>query len=122
MVPISFVSEHIETLQEIDIEYRELAEEAGIHGFHRVPALDTDQDFIDDLALMVDEAADAKPVLFSDLEKPEKKVKIYPQDKSAWGMTPVAEVWNGRLAMLGFLALIAEIVTGRGPLHLIGLL
>jgi ferrochelatase len=37
-------------------------------------------------------------------------------------MTPVAEVWNGRLAMLGFLALIAEIVTGQGPLHLIGLL
>ena len=122
VVPISFVSEHIETLQEIDIEYRELAEEAGIQGFHRVPALDTDQDFIDDLALMVDEAAEAKPVLFSDLEKPEKKVKIYPQDKSAWGMTPVAEVWNGRLAMLGFLALIAEIVTGQGPLHLIGLL
>jgi len=122
VVPISFVSEHIETLQEIDIEYRELAEEAGIHGFHRVPALDTDQGFIDDLALMVDEAAEKTPVLFSDLEKPEKKVKIYPQNKSAWGMTPVAEVWNGRLAMLGFLALIAEIMTGRGPLHLIGLL
>ncbi|MFK8181997.1 MAG: ferrochelatase [Phormidesmis sp.] len=122
VVPISFVSEHIETLQEIDIEYRELAEEAGIQGFHRVPALDTDQDFIADLALMVDEAAAAKPVLFTDLDKPEKKVKIYPQDKSAWGMTPVAEVWNGRLAMLGFLALLAEIVTGHGPLHLIGLL
>lgn len=41
VVPISFVSEHIETLQEIDIEYRELAEEVGIHGFHRVPALNT---------------------------------------------------------------------------------
>ena len=122
VVPISFVSEHIETLQEIDIEYRELAEEAGIHGFHRVPALDTDAGFIADLAQMVDEATESAPVRFSDLEKPEKKVKIYPQDKSAWGMTPVAEVWNGRLAMLGFLALMAEIVTGHGPLHLIGLL
>ncbi|NJM96340.1 MAG: ferrochelatase [Phormidesmis sp. RL_2_1] len=122
VVPISFVSEHIETLQEIDIEYREVAEEAGIHGFHRVPALDTDETFIADLAAMVDEALVAQPVHFSDLEKPEKKVKIYPQDKSAWGMTPVAEVWNGRLAMLGFLALLAEIVTGHGPLHLIGLL
>lgn len=122
VVPISFVSEHIETLQEIDIEYRELAEEAGIQGFHRVPALDTDEDFIADLAVMVDEAVESNPVRFSDLEKPEKKVKIYPQDKSAWGMTPVAEVWNGRLAMLGFLALMAEIVTGHGPLHLIGLL
>ncbi|HEY9906041.1 MAG TPA: ferrochelatase, partial [Thermosynechococcaceae cyanobacterium] len=37
VVPISFVSEHIETLQEIDMEYRELAEEAGIENFHRVP-------------------------------------------------------------------------------------
>jgi ferrochelatase len=30
VVPISFVSEHIETLQEIDMEYREVADEAGI--------------------------------------------------------------------------------------------
>ena len=30
VVPISFVSEHIETLEEIDIEYRELAESCGI--------------------------------------------------------------------------------------------
>ncbi|MGB7251671.1 MAG: ferrochelatase [Phormidesmis sp.] len=122
VVPISFVSEHIETLQEIDIEYREIAEEEGIEGFHRVPALDTYPGFVADLAAMVDEAIAAKPVHFSDLQKPEKKVKIYPQDKSAWGLTPVAEVWNGRFAMLGFLALLAEIVTGHGPLHLIGLL
>ena len=122
VVPISFVSEHIETLQEIDIEYREIAEEQGIEGFHRVPALDTYPRFVADLADMVEEALVGKPVHFSDLVKPEKKVRIYPQDKSAWGMTPVAEVWNGRLAMLGFLALIAEIVTGQGPLHLIGLL
>ncbi|MEL6470296.1 MAG: ferrochelatase [Cyanobacteria bacterium J06623_4] len=122
VVPISFVSEHIETLQEIDIEYREIAEEEGIRGFHRVPALDTYAGFIADLADLVEEALGSQPVRFSDLAKPEKKVKIYPQDKSAWGMTPVAEVWNGRLAMLGFLALLAEIITGQGPLHLIGLL
>ncbi len=122
VVPISFVSEHIETLQEIDIEYREIAEEAGIKGFHRVPALDTDETFIADLAAMVNEAILTPSVRFADLIKSEKRVKIYPQDKSAWGMTPVAEVWNGRLAMLGFLALLAEIATGHGPLHLIGLL
>ena len=29
-MPISFVSEHIETLEEIDMEYRELAHESGI--------------------------------------------------------------------------------------------
>jgi len=33
VVPVSFVSEHVETLEEIDMEYRELAEENGIHNW-----------------------------------------------------------------------------------------
>lgn len=49
-VPISFVSEHIETLEEIDMEYRELAEESGIEHWRRVPALNTNPVFINDLA------------------------------------------------------------------------
>jgi ferrochelatase len=56
VVPISFVSEHIETLQEIDIEYREVAELAGIHNFARVPALNTHPIFINDLAELVMES------------------------------------------------------------------
>lgn len=56
VVPISFVSEHIETLEEIDIEYRELAEENGISNWRRAPALNTDGTFIDDMADMVWEA------------------------------------------------------------------
>ncbi len=56
VVPISFVSEHIETLEEIDIEYRELAEESGISNWRRAPALNTDSIFIDDMADMVVEA------------------------------------------------------------------
>ncbi|ASC71973.1 uncharacterized protein XM38_029270 [Halomicronema hongdechloris C2206] len=121
VVPISFVSEHIETLQEIDIEYREIAEEAGIEGFHRVPALNTHGGFIDDMADMVVEALKAPRCLFSDVVQPEK-VKLYPQERSAWGLTPFAEVWNGRLAMVGFLALLLELVSGQGPLHFVGLL
>lgn len=35
VVPVSFVSEHIETLEEIDMEYREVAEEAGILNWRR---------------------------------------------------------------------------------------
>lgn len=35
VVPVSFVSEHIETLEEIDMEYREVAEEAGIANWRR---------------------------------------------------------------------------------------
>ena len=57
-VPISFVSEHIETLEEIDMEYRELAEESGVEQWGRVPALDTSPVFIDDLADAVVESLD----------------------------------------------------------------
>ncbi|BAC88780.1 ferrochelatase [Gloeobacter violaceus] len=52
-VPVSFISEHIETLQEIEIEYREVAEAAGIHDFRRAKALNVNKTFIDDLAEMV---------------------------------------------------------------------
>ena len=58
-VPISFVSEHIETLEEIDMEYRELAEESGVRRWGRVPALDTNQTFIDDLADAVVESLES---------------------------------------------------------------
>ena len=61
-VPVSFVSEHIETLEEIDQEYRELAEENGIEYWGRVPALDCDEVFIDDLANAVVEALPANAV------------------------------------------------------------
>ncbi|MGB5897910.1 MAG: ferrochelatase [Geitlerinemataceae cyanobacterium] len=122
VVPISFVSEHIETLQEIDIEYRELAEEAGIDRFYRVPALDTDPTFIDDLANLALEALEAPSMKFDTVARPQKKVKMSPQERWAWGMTPAAEVWNGRVAMVGFLLLLAEMISGSGPLHYIGLL
>ncbi|KAL9254138.1 Ferrochelatase-2, chloroplastic-like protein [Drosera capensis] len=55
-VPVSFVSEHIETLEEIDMEYRELALESGIEYWGRVPALNCTTTFIEDLADAVIEA------------------------------------------------------------------
>lgn len=122
VVPISFVSEHIETLQEIDIEYRELAEESGIHNFRRVPALNTHPLFIDSLAQLVIEALDAPSLKLAQVTQLKKKVKMYPQERWEWGMTTTAEVWNGRLAMLGFLALVLELISGHGPLHFVGLL
>jgi ferrochelatase len=39
VIPISFLTEHIETLHEINIEARELAESLGITEFHMMPAL-----------------------------------------------------------------------------------
>ncbi|HBB35316.1 MAG TPA: ferrochelatase [Cyanobacteria bacterium UBA8803] len=122
VVPISFVSEHIETLQEIDIEYRELAEEAGIENFQRVPALNTHPVFIDSLATLVVDALKAPNVQLSEVMRPKKMVKMYPQERWEWGMTTAAEVWNGRLAMIGFIALLLELISGQGPLHFVGLL
>ncbi|MCT7995137.1 ferrochelatase [Laspinema olomoucense] len=122
VVPISFVSEHIETLQEIDMEYREVAEEAGIKNFHRVPALNTHPVFIEDLANLVVEAIDAPPLTLDQVMRPQKNFKMYPQERWEWGMTTAAEVWNGRLAMLGFMGLLIELISGHGPLHFIGLL
>ena len=122
VVPISFVSEHIETLQEIDIEYREIAEEAGIENFQRVPALNTHPVFIDSLAQLVIESLEAKPRIFSEVTHPKENMKMYPQERWQWGMTTAAEVWNGRLAMVGFIALVLELISGHGPLHFVGLL
>ncbi|AFY33192.1 chlorophyll a/b-binding protein [Calothrix sp. PCC 7507] len=40
-----------------------------------------------------------------------------------WGFTPQAEVWNGRLAMIGFLAAaLVEVLSGQGFLHFWGIL
>ncbi|MEH2151649.1 ferrochelatase [Nostoc sp.] len=122
VVPISFVSEHIETLQEIDIEYREVAEEAGIHNFRRVPAPNTHPVFINALAELVIDALRNPSFKLSQAAQMKKMVKMYPQERWEWGLTTSAEVWNGRIAMLGFIALIVELITGHGFLHMIGLL
>ncbi len=52
MVPISFVSDHIETLYEIDILYRDLAHELGME-LKSTPGLNTDPDFIGALKKLV---------------------------------------------------------------------
>ena len=56
--PISFVSEHVETLVELDHEYAELAEEYGVPAYVRVPALGIDEGFIEALAKTVKAALD----------------------------------------------------------------
>lgn len=52
VAPIAFVSEHVETLVELDIEYAELARELGVVPYIRVPAVGTAPAFIDGLAEM----------------------------------------------------------------------
>ena len=46
LVPIAFVSEHSETLVELDIEYKELADKNGCKDYLRVPALGTNKNYI----------------------------------------------------------------------------
>ena len=55
VVPIAFTSDHIETLHELDIEYGELAHEAGIANYVRAPALNGLPRFQDALAEIVSE-------------------------------------------------------------------
>jgi len=49
IIPVSFVSEHSETLVELDIEYKEKAEQLGIKKYIRVPALNSEGHFIKSL-------------------------------------------------------------------------
>jgi len=49
VVPVAFVSEHSETLVELDIEYKKLAVENGCKDYIRVPAVTANQDFINSL-------------------------------------------------------------------------
>tara|TARA_B100002052_G_scaffold174080_1_gene158400 strand:+ start:90 stop:1124 length:1035 start_codon:yes stop_codon:yes gene_type:complete len=46
LVPIAFVSEHSETLVELDIEYKELADKNGCKNYIRVPALGKNENYI----------------------------------------------------------------------------
>ena len=57
IVPVSFVSDHIETLYELDIQHREIAMELGFTVYERAPALNTRPDFIQALADLVRSAA-----------------------------------------------------------------
>ena len=56
--PISFVSEHIETLVELDHDYAFFAETQGVTTYIRVPALGVQTDFIRGLARVVKAALD----------------------------------------------------------------
>ena len=53
LVPIAFVSEHSETLVELDVTYRELAEAVGVREFIRVPALGIADRYVESLANLV---------------------------------------------------------------------
>ena len=53
LVPIAFVSEHSETLVELDIEYKKLAINNGCKNYNRVPALGTNRNYIKSLSELI---------------------------------------------------------------------
>lgn len=60
IVPISFVTDHVETLHEIDIEYRALSEKLGIKDFRMSKALECHPYFINALADSVQASLSAR--------------------------------------------------------------
>ncbi len=60
VIPIAFVSEHSETLVELDIEYRKFAGEHGIANYIRVPTVGTTPAFIEGLAELVSGALERR--------------------------------------------------------------
>jgi ferrochelatase len=64
-VPIAFVSEHSETLVELDIEYRDLAHRVGVPAYFRVPTQNAAPGFINALAGLVRNALARGPGLVS---------------------------------------------------------
>ncbi len=59
LVPIAFVSEHSETLVELDIEYGKLAKRAGVPAYIRVPTVSLAPAFIQDLGGLVRRALES---------------------------------------------------------------
>jgi len=57
IVPLSFVSDHIETLYEVDMLFADAARAAGITGYYRPPALNCHPLFIEALASLVTDAS-----------------------------------------------------------------
>ena len=85
VVPIAFVSEHSETLVELDIEYRELAEEYAVPGYYRAPTVGDSAAFIRSLGELVTDAVASGSKLCS-----EEGIRLCPADRSkcAFAMAP----------------------------------
>ena len=70
LCPIAFVSEHSETLVELDIEYRHLATENGVPRYDRVATASCHDEFIKSLAIMIEQTLASPDNLRSNEGKP----------------------------------------------------
>lgn len=86
-----------------------------------MPALDINLAFIQWLARLVQQALDGTEVNLDQAAGLPTTVKLYRQNKWALDWDNSSEVWNDRLAMIGFSAFLVELISGSGPLHAVGL-
>jgi ferrochelatase len=63
VAPIAFVSEHSETLVELDLEYRKLAQECGVPDYVRAPTVSIGPSFINGLAELAHRAVNGEKVV-----------------------------------------------------------
>lgn len=75
IIPVSFVSDHSETLVELDIDYKNMAEKFGIKTYLRVPSLNADGHFIKALTKICQNVDATESSIFSG----EKAVRICPK-------------------------------------------
>jgi ferrochelatase len=61
IVPIAFVSEHSETLVELDREFRDFAIERGVPSYHRIPTVSSNSIFIEGLTRIIHIALNKEP-------------------------------------------------------------
>jgi ferrochelatase len=126
VVPISFVFEHMATLNDMDLEFAELARSSKIKHFVRVPTLGTEPEFVQSLATTVMEALpdlsrpsmqqinDGEAVTLNMVNEytrlyTKDQLKLVPQERP-WGFTEQAELINGRIAMAAITASVAVAV------------
>lgn len=72
IVPISFVSDHSETLVELDIDYKKTAKDLGIKKYYRVDSLNLNGHFIESLANLCKNAASKNSQCFSGMDAKRK--------------------------------------------------
>ena len=88
-----------------------------------MPALNTHPLFIQALTHLAVKALNEPPVTFAEAIPSQPTAKLYPpQELWKWGLNQSAEVWNGRFAMLGVIAILLELFLAEGPLHALGLI
>ncbi len=69
IVPIAFVSEHSETLVELDQEFREVSKKIGVPSYHRIPTVSCNNSFILGLSQIIHETLNKNPNVYCAMDR-----------------------------------------------------